>query len=179
MQSLRVVLAAEEGAGVGVLQALVGSTHKVVAVLTSPPGKRAFGATPFALARRLGLSVLPANRVRDPRFADELRREKVDVLLNVHSLHIITPAVLDAPLLGSYNLHPGPLPRYAGLNAPSWAILRGERAHGVTVHRMLPGIDTGPVAYQSLFPIDDGETGFSLSSKCVREGLSLMRRFLD
>src|SRR5262249_25316053 len=39
--------------------------------------------------------------------------------------------------------------------------------------------DTGPVAYQSLFPIDDGETGFSLSSKCVREGLSLMRRFLD
>ncbi len=30
------------------------------------------------------------------------------------------------PPIGSFNLHPGPLPRYAGLNAPSWAIFNGE-----------------------------------------------------
>jgi len=60
----------------------------------------------------------------------------------------VPEAVLGVPARGAWNLHPGPLPRYAGLNAPSWAIYRGEQRHGVTVHRMDRGIDTGDIAYQ-------------------------------
>ena len=55
--------------------------------------------------------------------------------------------VLEAPRIGSFNLHPGPLPEYAGLNAPSWAIYHGEQEHRVTLHWLDAGIDTGPIAY--------------------------------
>ena len=67
--------------------------------------------------------------------------------MNVHSLFLIHPWS-SAPTIGSFNLHPGPLPEYAGLNVPSWAIYEGEkRSHGVTVHWMDEGVDTGPIAW--------------------------------
>jgi methionyl-tRNA formyltransferase len=121
----------------------------------------------------------PAELVKDPALAERLRSAEVDILLNVHSLYVINREVLAAPTLGAYNLHPGPLPRYAGLNAVSWAIYRGETTHGVTVHKIDPVIDAGPIVYQSIFPIAADDTALSLSFKCVREGVALMLQLLE
>ena len=71
------------------------------------------------------------------------------------------PRRLHAPPVS--NLHPGPLPQYAGLNVPSWAIYNGEVTHGVSLHRMDSGIDTGPIAYQASVLIGPRDTGLSLS----------------
>ncbi len=84
-----------------------------------------------------------------------------------------------APRHGAYNLHPGPLPEYAGLNAPSWAIYHGEPCHGVTLHRMEPGVDTGPIAFQTRFALSPRDTGLSVSLRCAEEGLRLVERLLD
>lgn len=176
---MNVVLAAEEAAGLQMLRALARSNHQLVAVLAAPPEPGATAASIWVVARASGFQTWPAKMVKDPNLADRLRSERVDILLNVHSLYIIHKDVLAAPRLGAFNLHPGPLPRYAGLNAVSWAIYRGEETHGVTIHKMEPEIDTGPIVYQSLFPIDDSATGLSLSFKCVREGVRLMLNFLD
>jgi UDP-4-amino-4-deoxy-L-arabinose formyltransferase/UDP-glucuronic acid dehydrogenase (UDP-4-keto-hexauronic acid decarboxylating) len=102
----------------------------------------------------------------------------VDLLLNVHALCVLPAELVAAPRIGSFNLHPGPLPRYAGLNAPSWAIYHGEQAHAVTVHWMDGGIDTGPIAYERELDIGEEDTGFSLSAKCVRAGLPLLEDLL-
>jgi methionyl-tRNA formyltransferase len=120
-----------------------------------------------------------ASRVKDPALADDLRDAGVDLLLNVHSLFLVHPVVLSAPRIGSFNLHPGPLPRYAGLNPVSWAIYRGEATYGVAMHRMDPGIDTGPIAFQTTFEVDDRDTALSLYRKCIREGEFLVRRLLE
>jgi len=175
---MNVVLAGEESAGLQMLRTLAGSNHRLVAVLAAPPEPGSARASVWGAARNLGVETWPAELVKDPSLADRLRSERVEILLNVHSLYIIHPEVLPACKLGAFNLHPGPLPRYAGLNAVSWAIFRGERMHGVTVHRMAPGVDTGPIVYQSLFPIDADDTALSLSFKCVREGVALMVRLL-
>ena len=99
-------------------------------------------------------------------------------MLNVHSLFVIHPSVLVAPRLGCYNLHPGPLPRYAGLNVVSWAIYCGERFHGVTVHRMTSEIDAGAIAYEESFPIHTSDSALMVSATCVRIGVQLMLRLL-
>ena len=72
------------------------------------------------------MPILPSTSVRDPEFAEWMRSEEIDLLLNVHSLYVIHADLVAAPRTGSFNLHPGPLPEYAGLNAPSWAIYHGE-----------------------------------------------------
>ncbi|HYH21775.1 MAG TPA: formyltransferase family protein [Azospirillum sp.] len=172
---LTLFLAVEEAAGLQLLQALLRTPHRVagVAVTSGDP------AGVERLALRQGLPVWPAVRVKDPAFADVLRTAGVDLLLNVHSLHVVCPEVLAAPRLGAYNLHPGPLPHYAGLNAPSWAIFQGETRHAVTLHRMVPAIDAGPVVSEAAFPIGPDDTALSVYTRCAKLGLLLVARLVD
>lgn len=178
-RSLNILLVADEGAGVEVLKDLIEGPHSVVGVLATPPEADRPGSGAWLFAQKRGLTTIPARSVKDAAFATTINEFGVDLLLNVHSLYILRPEIVQAPRIGGYNLHPGPLPRYAGLNAPSWAIYRGEAQHGVTVHRMDPGIDTGPIAYQERFPIGPEDTGLSLNVRCTRAGLGLMRRLVE
>lgn len=170
---MRVALLCEEGTGARALQLLARSRHQVAAVLTSP------GSPVWTLAQKLGLSPIAASRVREPGFAAELADVRVELLLNVHSLYIIPEAVLRVPLHGAYNLHPGPLPEYAGLNAPSWAIYNGETTHAVTLHWMDAAIDAGPIAWSQTFELSDHDTGLSVSGKCVRAGIPLIVKLVE
>jgi methionyl-tRNA formyltransferase len=175
---VRVLLVAEESAGIQVLRALAGSPHELVAVMTAAP-TRGGGASVGGVAEQLGATIEPSERVRDAATADWIREQEIDLLLNVHSLYLIAGEVVGAPSIGSFNLHPGPLPEYAGLNTPSWAIYNGEQQHGVTVHWMEPGVDTGDIAFESRFDLTESDTGLSVSARCVREGVPLIERLLE
>ncbi len=175
---MNILLVGEESAGAQTLKLLANCNHNLVGVMASPTRKAVGGMTVWQHAEKLGCRTWPAELVKDPEFAEVIRAEEVDLLLNIHSLFVIKPEIVGAPRFGSFNLHPGPLPRYAGLNAPSWAIYRGEQSHGVTLHRMLAGIDTGPIAYQARFEIEENDTGFSVSTKCIKFGLELIKQLL-
>ena len=176
---MNVLLVGEEAAGAQTLKTLLATQHKLVAVMASETKAAPRGGNLWTIAGNLGCVTWPAKLVKDSTFADRIRAEQVDLLLNVHSLFVINKDVVAAPRLGAFNMHPGPLPRYAGLNAPSWAVYRGETSHGVTVHWMLAGIDTGPIAYQALFDVTEEDTGLTVSTKCVRAGLPLVNQLLD
>jgi methionyl-tRNA formyltransferase len=179
MARLRVLLIAEEAAAVQTLRMLAGSSHDVVAVMTRGLSGFSAGANVAGIATQLGYRLWPARLVKEDGFAEIVRREGVDLLLNVHSLYVLPADVVAAPRIGSFNLHPGPLPGYAGLNAPSWAIYHGEQNHAVTLHWMDGGIDTGPIAYQDELVIGGDDTGLTLSAKCVRAGLGLIQNLLE
>jgi UDP-4-amino-4-deoxy-L-arabinose formyltransferase/UDP-glucuronic acid dehydrogenase (UDP-4-keto-hexauronic acid decarboxylating) len=174
------VLVAEESAGVRVLNELVTlrPAVNVVAVLTGNEGVPHGRPLVREAARKLGLETLPADLVRSASLVDRFATARVDLLVNVHSLFIVHPDVLAVPTFGSFNLHPGPLPQYAGLNVASWAIYNGERTHGVTLHWMDEGIDTGPVALSASFTLMPTDTGLSVSGKCVRHGIRLVRELM-
>lgn len=176
---MNVVLAAGELAGLEMLRTLARGNHRVVVVFAVPSKSESSAATVWNVARAFGFRTIPAKLVKDPAVAEELRSEHVDIFLNVHSRYIVHEKILAVPRLGAFNLHPGPLPRYAGLNSVSWAIYRGERTHGVTVHKMDSGIDTGPIVYQSFFPVEDSATALSVSLRCSREGVRWMRQLLE
>src|SRR5262245_7821089 len=177
--NLNILLVGEESAGSQTLKLLANGPHNLVGVMASPTKIAPGGMTVWQLAEKMGVRRWPAELVKDPMFVDVMAAEQVDLVLNVHSLFVIRGEIVEAPRFGSYNLHPGPLPRYAGLNAPSWAIYRDEKRYGVTLHKMLAGIDTGPIVYQALFDIDEKDTGFSLSAKCIKSGMELIRNFLE
>ena len=169
-------LAAEEGAGARALGAALGAGHEVVGVLAE--GASSAGGVVAAAARRAGVALLPAESTSQEELAALIRRARVELLLNVHSLRILDEEVLAAPAIGCFNLHPGPLPTYAGLNAPSWAIYRGETHYGCSVHWMTNEVDAGAVAYAAEFEVGPRETGVSLGAKCVRHGIPLVERLL-
>jgi methionyl-tRNA formyltransferase len=173
-------MVAEESAGAQSLDALLAAPEspEIVAVVTAmePEGTRR--PLVAAAAARHGLDVFPASTLRGGSFAETLRDLDVDLLINIHSLFVLGPDIVRAPRIGSFNLHPGPLPEYAGLNAPSWAIYEGKSTHAVTVHWMDARIDSGPVAYRASFAIDGADTGLSLTAKCARHGVPLLLRLV-
>lgn len=175
---LRVLLVAEESAGLQTLNNLLKSPHELVGVLASPT-HQSKAATVWNTARKHGIETVPAENVRDPGFAQRVVELNIDVLLNVHSLYVIKGSIISACRLGAFNMHPGPLPHYAGLNVPSWAIYNGETEHAVTIHEMTPEIDAGTIACEARFPIEPNDTGFSLMAKCIRAGVPLIDNLLD
>ena len=193
---MNMLLIAEEAAGVHALRLIANSNHNLTGVLTtvdSPntgnsekkcagmtgPVTNPAGSTIAAHAERLGVPVLDAKRIQDPEFATWMESHHTDVLLNVHSLYRICPEVLEAARIGAFNLHPGPLPGYSGLNVPSWAVYNEESTHAVTIHHISSKIDTGHIAYESEFPLTSKDTGLSVSITCAKKGLDLIERLLN
>jgi UDP-4-amino-4-deoxy-L-arabinose formyltransferase/UDP-glucuronic acid dehydrogenase (UDP-4-keto-hexauronic acid decarboxylating) len=171
---------AEESAGVQVLEALFTAPEapEIAAVVTTTESEGMRRPLVAAAAGRMGLDVRSTAELRNESFANSLRDFGIDLLLNVHSLFVLDADVVRAPRIGSFNLHPGPLPEYAGLNAPSWAIYEGRSVHEATLHWMDPGIDTGAIAYRASFEIEETDTGLSLTAKCVRHGVPLVLKLI-
>lgn len=95
-----------------------------------------------------------------------------DYLFSVANLNILPPSLIARARKLSLNFHDAPLPRYAGLNATSWALIGQEKTHGVTWHEMTDAIDGGRFARQVLFDTAAGETALSLNARCYEAGLA-------
>jgi len=119
---MNILIVSEGAAGIQLLRALSRTDYRVIAVMASPPAQGGRDATVWSIAEQLGYPTWPAAWVKDPRLADRIRSYKIDILINIYSLFVIHREVLSAARLGCFNAHPGPLPRYAGLNSMCWAI---------------------------------------------------------
>ena len=159
---MKILLVAEEAAGMRFLRELAKTEHQLVGVMASPERGAAKEPSVWRMAQTLGLRSWPVEYVRQDAFTRTMVAEDLDVLLNVHSLYVIRESMLACARLGAFNLHPGPLPGYAGLNAPSWAIYNGEKSHRVTLHKMAAGIDTGAIVFEAPFDIAEEDTGLTV-----------------
>lgn len=122
------------------------------------------------LARWAGARGLQVE-AQDAGVADRLVGVGYDWLFSVANLHILPEALIAAAGRGAVNFHDGPLPRHAGLNAPVWALLEGERRHGVAWHRIEGGIDEGAILQARDFDIAAGETALTLNAKCFEAAI--------
>lgn len=171
---MNILLTADESAGYHAFQLITKSKHNLsglVAPLNHKPLQMG--------AEQLNIPVFAPKSLTDPSFAGWVHKNKIDVLLNVHLLYVIHPDIINAVSADAFNIHPGLLPEYAGLNTPSWAIYNHETEQTVTLHRIEEGIDTGSIAYTSTFTINKDDTGFTLSARAAKKGLELISRLLD
>ncbi len=89
-----------------------------------------------------------------------------DLLWSIDNPWILPAPVLARPKTLAINYHDGPLPRYAGVHATSWAILARERWHAITWHVMDETIDGGDILVQVPLPIAPDATARSLDLAC-------------
>ncbi|WP_270732589.1 MupA/Atu3671 family FMN-dependent luciferase-like monooxygenase [Shimia sp. Alg240-R146] len=128
--------------------------HAIAAIVTRATDIRTW-------AEREGLRVVSS----DADIAEALRGEAFDWLLSIANLDMLPQAVLGLPTRGAVNFHDGPLPRYAGLNAPVWARLNQEARHGITWHKIEAKADTGDIIAQRMFDIAQADTALTLNTK--------------
>ncbi|EAQ36376.1 PbgP3 protein [Nitrobacter sp. Nb-311A] len=125
-----------------------------------------------AYAENNAIPILPRAMLmgREP-FSKSFRAEW---LVNINGTTIIDPGVIRMFAGRALNMHPGLLPKYAGLHCHQWAIRNGESVQGLTVHVMDAGIDTGPIMAQQTIPIYDSDTGLSLFMRAMEMGAHLL-----
>jgi len=104
--------------------------------------------------------------------------KQFDYLFSIVNSQILPNSILHLPRFCAINYHNGPLPRYAGVNATSWAILNQEKTHGITWHEMINQVDAGDIIRQAIFPINEDDTALTLNLCCyeyaIREFKSLL-----
>jgi polyketide synthase PksN len=93
------------------------------------------------------------------------RRTPVDYLFSIVNYRVLPGELLRLARL-PINYHDGPLPRYAGVYATSWAILNNETQHGITWHMMTEKVDCGDILKQVSVAISPDDTVHSLNMKC-------------
>ncbi len=89
-----------------------------------------------------------------------------DYLFSIVNFRILGPEIIAIARRAAINYHDAPLPRYAGINATSWAIMAGKRVHAVSWHLIAAEVDTGDILVQRPMPIDEDDTSLSLNVKC-------------
>ena len=72
------------------------------------------------------------------------------------------------------NIHNGPLPKYRGVNPINWALKNNENSHGVTLHHIDEGIDTGDIIDQELFSIDNNLEVIDVYNLCINAGKKII-----
>ena len=119
------------------------------------------------------------NRIDCVKHLDDFRiaMEQVDFdfLFSVVNNTPLPKDILALPRKLAINYHDSLLPRYAGTNATTWAILHCEKVHGVSWHVMDDSIDTGDIIEQRHIDIDDDETSLSLNGKCYAAAINSFR----
>ncbi len=128
--------------------------HEIAAVVTHDAKIRDW-------ARRLELPVLSPGR----ELVGELSAIDFDYLFSITWLEIISDEILALPKRAAINFHDGPLPKYAGMYAPVWALLEGAEEYGIAFHEISGGVDEGPIFVERRFPLDEDETSLTLNAR--------------
>jgi len=125
-------------------------------------------------AQALGLEVFQPQDVNAPSSLQVIQDWHVDLVIVVAFGQILKPTLLDLPVGGCLNVHASLLPRWRGASPINAAILAGDSHSGVTIMKMGPGLDDGPILAQESVPIGPRETAGHLSDRLAVLGADLL-----
>jgi methionyl-tRNA formyltransferase len=95
---------------------------------------------------------------REAEFGETLQAMTPDISVVVAYGQILPKRVIEIPRLGTLNIHASLLPALRGAAPIQAAIRQGLTETGVSIMRMVPALDAGPVIMQAPTQILDDET---------------------
>ena len=181
---MRIVFGGTPDVAIPSLDALAGSRHELVAVVTRPdaPSGRGKKLTASPVAQRaaeLGIEVLKPQRPRDEEFVARLAELAPDCCPVVAYGALLPQRVLDIPQHGWVNLHFSLLPAWRGAAPVQHAILAGNKTTGATTFRIVLELDAGPVFATVTEPIRPDDTAGDLLHRLSVSGARLLVTTLD
>jgi methionyl-tRNA formyltransferase len=149
---------------------------QLVGIVTSP------GAHPAILgdnalsrvADHLGIPLVRAWRINDEHSRLALSQLEPDAAVMASFDQIVGPGALAIPRHGWMNIHPSLIPAYRGPEPVYWAIAEGAETTGITLHRAVAKVDSGPILAQAALAIHPDDTSGTLTRRLVASGLGLL-----
>jgi methionyl-tRNA formyltransferase len=121
-------------------------------------------------ALEAGIEVRQPLNFKDPAEVEALRALDADVLVVAAYGLILPQGVLDACRLMPINVHASLLPRWRGAAPIQRALEAGDAATGITIMRMVLGLDAGPILLQRALRIADTDHAGTLHDELAVMG---------
>lgn len=181
---MRLVFAGTPVTALPSLDAIAGSAHELVAVVTraaSPQGRSARRVpSPVEMwARERDVEVLTPVHPKDRDFRESLAALAPDCCPVVAYGALLPQRTLDIPVHGWVNLHFSLLPAYRGAAPVQRAIMDGVQVTGATTFQIVRELDAGPVYGSVTEPVAPLDTAGALLDRLAVSGAGLLVETLD
>jgi methionyl-tRNA formyltransferase len=117
------------------------------------PRERRWFASVAETASDYGLDIEAPADANSSALASRVSELQPEFLFSFYYRSILGAPLLRAARRGALNIHGSLLPRYRGRAPVNWAILRGERECGATLHYMVERADAGDIVDSQPVPI--------------------------
>ena len=177
---MRLAVAATPQVAIPTLEYLLTSEHELVKIFTTTDKQvgrgRSLTASDVAQWAELhGIECIKVARA----FEMSAHLDDVDCVVTIAFGILLPPEVLDIPTHGFINLHFSTLPAWRGAAPVQRAIENGDDYLGISVFKLDPGMDTGPIYNQASFPRDPEMRSKEALEFLAGEGVSLIAKTLE
>lgn len=111
-------------------------------------------------------------------FFRKFKNLKIDLIICDSYSMKIRSDILKLVNYNAVNIHNALLPKNRGPNPMQWAIIKGEKATGVTVHYMDDSFDGGDIIGQKKIFINRKDTWISLHTKLIIVQKEVLKKYL-
>lgn len=164
---------------VPILKAIHESGHKVLKVYTQPANKSGRGqkfnhSDIYNCAEQLNLSVRTPDTFETIEEINHFKKLKPDLVVVVAYGKILPPKLLNIDKLLFINVHASLLPKWRGAAPIQRAIMNMDSETGISIMKIIPRLDAGPVMLQEKIKIFQGMSYTDLSEKMSKIGAKLI-----
>jgi methionyl-tRNA formyltransferase len=136
---------------------------RLIVTHADDPAETRWYASVAELAAERSLPCTTANPGTDPALLRRIAALAPDFIFSFYYRALLPAALLGYARRGALNMHGSLLPRFRGRAPVNWAVLRGAKETGATLHYMVERADAGDIVDQEAVPIladDDALTVF-------------------
>ena len=177
--SLKIVFMGTPSFSVPILKAINNSDHKIIEVYSQPPNKKNRGlkvqnSAIHDYADKLNIPVRCPDKLDEESEINHLKRLKPDLVVVVAYGKILPEKLLNIKNLSFLNIHASLLPRWRGAAPIQRAIMMGDKETGISIMKIVPKLDAGPILIQSKLPISNKINYEEMSKKMSDLGAKLI-----
>tara|TARA_Y100000591_G_scaffold331174_1_gene364248 strand:- start:1506 stop:2426 length:921 start_codon:yes stop_codon:yes gene_type:complete len=162
-----------------IMKAINQSPHDIAAVYTQAPKRSKRGQkinfSPVHLySEELNLDVRYPENLNNDKEIQFFKRIKPDVVIVVAYGKILPKKILDLKNIKFLNVHASLLPKWRGAAPIQRSIINMDKETGISIMKILPKLDSGPVMLQDKLKITNDDDFISLSKKLSILGSKLL-----
>ncbi|OGR84363.1 MAG: hypothetical protein A2901_02570 [Elusimicrobia bacterium RIFCSPLOWO2_01_FULL_54_10] len=166
---MKTIVYAYHDIGCEALKTLSDLDQDIVAVFTHKPDPKenVWFASAENFCHDMGLPVFTPENCNSEKWIRKVKYMAPDIIFSFYYRNLICEDILHTASYGAFNLHGSLLPKYRGRAPVNWAIVKGEKETGLTLHHMVLKADAGDIVAQKKVAISREDTALTLFKKLV------------
>ena len=185
--AMKIIFMGTPNFAVPILKAIHETEHKILEVYTQPASKSGRGqkinhSNIFYCAKQLNLKVRSPENLGTSEEINHIKKLEPDLVVVVAYGKILPPTLLNIDKLLFINVHASLLPKWRGAAPIQRAIMNMDSETGVSIMKIIPQLDAGPVMLQEKIKIskelsyeDLSKKMSSIGSKLILEAINLIK----